>query len=611
MLPVSQQKKEAEKQARLMKMLNLISFRLPLINPDKFLERLLPYLSWFLGTPLNIAWLLLCSSGCYQVFTHWDRLVYDSAGIFYADNWFWLACIYLLLKLCHELFHGLISKRYGGQIYEAGVILILFIPIGYVDATSSWRFNSRWQRFQVAIAGMFIELFLAAIAVWIWINTEAGIIHDLAFNAIIIASISTLFFNANPLMKFDGYFALSDLLDIPNLYTKGRQYLFYLARRYLLGMKVGNVLQRNWRDYFIRVYGVLAFIWRMMIVVILTTAAWHLFHGLGILIALLSIIAMFGIPGYRLLKCLIEQASTTGISFVRMLLRMTVLAGLSVFFLTQVNWSWPVYAPAIVDYSDLDVIRARTQGIVKQIYVSENQQVYSGDLLLSLDNYPLRNEAEQLELQIEQSMIKSRILYRQGAISAHQAELKETNSLKKELVDKQKVIRDLEIRSPKNGIVIGRDLTSLIDTYIKVGDELLIVADGSDKELKISIAQEHAVLFRSKESRIKGQLNGTVVSGLDAKVTRIEPRASKNILYPALSATVAGDLEVKINPEGNYELLKPRFDVRATIAADVARQLYAGSVLMVSIDGQKRTLWNFLNSATNKWIRHLAKQASS
>ena len=610
-MPVSQQKADAEKHARLMKALNLISFRFPLLNPDKLLNRLIPSISWFLGWPLISIWLVIGVSGLYQVLSNWSLFVKDSAGVFYAGNWLWLAAVYLVLKVFHELFHGLISKRYGGQIYEAGIIVILFMPIGYVDATSSWRFNSRWQRFHVAVAGMFIELLLAGVAAWIWSSTQPGMVHDLAFNAIIIASISTLVFNANPLMKFDGYFALSDTLDIPNLYSRGRQYVLFLARKYILGMKVTDVLQAGWRDYFIRIYGVASFVWRMMIVVILTTAAWHLFYGLGIVIALLSLVAMFGIPAYRMLKFLLEKSGSEGISIARIMARVVALFAVAALFLTQFSWSWPVSVPAIVDYSDLNIVRAKTEGVVKEVHVSQNQQVSEGDLLISLDNFALRSEVKQLKYQIKKSLVKSRILYQQGALSSYQAELNETSSLEKEMQDKLDAVKELEIRSPGDGRVIGRDLKALLGVYIKAGDELLIVANESDKELKISIDPAYADFFRPGVSHIKGYAYGQGIPPTEIAMTRVDPRATTVVLYPALIATAGGDLEVKASDKGGYELLNPRFDGRAEISKKQARRLYAGSVLTLTVDGHSKTLWQRLQQSIRRWVRHLSRQAGA
>ena len=139
--------------------------------------------------------------------------------------------MWLALKLLHEAFHGLACKRYGGTVRSAGAMFILLTPVAFVDVNSAWRFRSKWQRAATAAAGVYGELLVAALAVVVWDHTAQVWLRCLCYDVAIMAGLQTLLFNANPLVRWDGYFILSDLCEIPNLHSCGQQYLGFLCQR--------------------------------------------------------------------------------------------------------------------------------------------------------------------------------------------------------------------------------------------------------------------------------------------------------------------------------------------------------------------------------------------
>jgi putative peptide zinc metalloprotease protein len=222
--------------ASLLRQLNPMYIRVPLVQPDRFLDALAPSLGWIHGP---IGWALasvLAVVASSQLLIHWDRFAATTDTILSPNRWLWLALCWIVLKVIHETSHGLVCKRYGGSVREFGVIFVLFAPLAFVDVTSSWRFSSKWHRIHTALAGMYIEFLCASVAAIVWSQTGPGPLNDAAFNLIVMASITTVVFNANPLMRFDGYYVLSDFLELPNLYSNGQQFVNYLGRRYLVGI---------------------------------------------------------------------------------------------------------------------------------------------------------------------------------------------------------------------------------------------------------------------------------------------------------------------------------------------------------------------------------------
>jgi putative peptide zinc metalloprotease protein len=209
----------AEKNAerRLLGHINPLMIKIPLLNPDRLLAAIGPRLSWLLSPGFFFVWMAACLYAVYLVAVGWNHLAVSAAVILDRENWLRLAVVWVLLKLLHELAHALVCKKYGGTVPAAGVVFLFFAPLAFVDVTSSWRFRSKWHRMATAAAGMYVELFAAAIAVIYWSNSMPGLGHYLALNVAVMAGFSTLFFNGNPLVRFDGYYILSDLLEIQSL----------------------------------------------------------------------------------------------------------------------------------------------------------------------------------------------------------------------------------------------------------------------------------------------------------------------------------------------------------------------------------------------------------
>ena len=182
-----------------------------------------------------LVWLLVVLVGASSALQNLGALSDHSQGLFSLSNLPWLFVSLTGMKLLHEMGHAFVCKRYGGEVHAFGVMFLIMTPLPYVDTASTWGFKSRFQRAIVSAAGMMVELFLAAIGALVWSHTSAGIVNSLAYNVMVVGSVSSLLFNGNPLLRFDAYYILADLVDIPNLYQKAQQHWMYLGDRYVLG----------------------------------------------------------------------------------------------------------------------------------------------------------------------------------------------------------------------------------------------------------------------------------------------------------------------------------------------------------------------------------------
>jgi putative peptide zinc metalloprotease protein len=215
---------------------SVLFLRIPLWDPDRFLRSLLalarPVFSW-LGVVVWAAVVLLAAK---TAIDHRDALFDRGQEVLAPGNLALLFGAFFLTKLLHEFGHAFACRVFGGEVHQMGIMLLVFSPVPYVDATASWSFRERWRRVWVGAAGMYVELFIAALAVFVWANTGGGLLNSLAYNVIFVASVSTLLFNLNPLLRFDGYYILSDLADTPNLHQRSRTQMFSWAEQVLFGL---------------------------------------------------------------------------------------------------------------------------------------------------------------------------------------------------------------------------------------------------------------------------------------------------------------------------------------------------------------------------------------
>ena len=250
--------------AKLKNAFNMLFIKIPLGSPDRALDRTYPLVRFACGWLFFAFWAVLGLVGITQVALNWNRFVQGTEGVLAPNNWLWLMLVWVGLKAWHEAWHAFICKHHGGRVREGGLMLVLFAPMGYVDATSSLAFRSRWKRIHVAAAGVYGEAALAAIAAIVWAHTGPSVLNTVAMNVMIMASTVTLFFNLNPLMRFDGYFILIDLLQKPNLATRSNQLIQTVAKRWLLGKK--ELTPPVWSEgetWLQLTYGLAAMIWRL------------------------------------------------------------------------------------------------------------------------------------------------------------------------------------------------------------------------------------------------------------------------------------------------------------------------------------------------------------
>ncbi|QEG20899.1 efflux RND transporter periplasmic adaptor subunit [Mariniblastus fucicola] len=587
--------------------LNPVSFKVKLFNPTKALDAIFPVARLAFLKPFFVVWCLVTAIGLKTIWAHWDAMGGASTGILSGYGWAWLLAFWLVLKIVHEAAHGIACRKYGGEVPEAGVLMLLFTPMAYVNVTSMWRFSSRWHRIVVAAAGMYVELFISFISVIVWSQTE-GIVADTAFQLFIMSSVTTILFNANPLMRFDGYFILSDLLGVANLYPKGTRWFGDRLKSVIFGTPpTPNVIPRGefWRC---SIYGSMAFFWKLLISISLTIGASVLLPNFGVFLAAIGAAMWIGMPLYQQYQQTIGNKAKHPVSPKRLAISGCTIAAIAGLLFFVLGAPATKSAPAVVQFANETILRADSPGFIDEVFVESGSQVKQGDLLVRLRNQELLDEVTALACDVDESCIQIRIHQQADELGLARVEEEHLAGLRKQLAEKTKMAQSLEIRAPFDGFVFQRKLHNMQGQFVEQGDPMLNVARHRSKEVIVSIDQRD--LDSVKENQ--GQELRVMISGMPvfrSRFTRVNPRATTTPTHPSLCAFAGGPLPVKASGSESedgpsFELLSPRFTAELSLEDDISQSLHSGQRGLAFFKTGRQSMGSYLYLASCEWLRN-------
>lgn len=602
------------KKMKLVSYLNPMMVRIPMFNPDPFVTKATRYLG-FLVSPLGMfLWLFVACYGFVQLATRWTEFYSNRVSSFSAMDIVWIALTWVVLKGIHELAHSVVCKRFGGRVHNCGILMLLMIPMPYVDVTSSWRFDNKWKRILTSAAGMLAEVFIAAIACYIWASSPPGPLQYHAGNVIISATLHTLLFNINPLMRFDGYYMLADWLEIPNLATHGRSWLKGKFNWLYFGRKSEPLKETGFRGMAVRIYGVLAMLWFFTIAIGLSLAASSLIEGFGLVVALIGLVMWAGIPLFKLIKFLIVGTETirpNRVWFTGAMTLTILLLGCFLYFCPSPS---VVSAPIVIDYEPMSIVRANADGFATQIHVTDGQMVEEGDLLMTLENPDLQQELNSLLIDIKISELRSNTLFNEGRISQVQLERESLESMLERKTELEKQLENLIVTAPQTGQVLARDLDSLAGRHFAPGDEVLSIAmPGELQAIGLTKQTDIEWVSENPEAEIElliwGRHETELIKG---EVSQINPRARDDLPHEAFAASIGGPLAVVPRnqvEDGNESeaqdlmLTQPRVPIEISLSEEDRDQLKAGQTGKLIVRSRDQNMGTYLAQNLIRFIQ--------
>jgi len=473
----------------LMSFMNPLAVRLPVFDPDDFVSATLPlvrpFISWF-GA---LIWLGVVGYGIFLALSHWPELtdnVFDR--VLTGQNFGILVLCYITIKAVHELGHAYVVKRWGGDVHEIGIMFLVFMPVPYVDASDAMRFNNKWQRALVGGAGILVEGFLAALAMIVWVNAEDGFLRAFAFNTMLIGGISTVLFNGNPLLKFDGYYVLSDLIEIPNLAQRSKTYIGYLIKRYAFGMKHERspATALGEPGWFVS-YGVASFVYRVFVTLAIVLFVSTQFFFLGIILAIWAVVLMLGWP---LLKMIWFLLANPGLRRHRG--RAFAVTGGAVAAIAAVLFAVPVphatVTEGVVWVSGEQIVHSEGDGVVVGVAAHPGQEIMPGTPLVRLDNPLIAARAQLLDGYIEE--LERRLAAQTFADrSAARVLSEELNAARADRTVTEGRLENLVVRADTEGELIMPRADDLVGRFVRRGDVCNGLPRSADPGYRFRVAQ--------------------------------------------------------------------------------------------------------------------------
>lgn len=616
-----------EKREKLMqKLRSLLYFRLPGWDPERTLTWMYPWVR-FMWNPFVVffcmafvlsAWLLLAINfeafhsklPEFEQFFGWPNLLYMWATLGVA-------------KIIHEFGHGIGCKHYGGECHEMGVMLLVFSPCLYCDVTDSWMLKSKWQRIIIAAAGMYIEVILSAIAIYVWWFTNPGMLNYLALNVFFVTTITTVIFNANPLMRFDGYYMMSDFLEIPNLRQKSDKLLRESFGWYCLGIEArpDPFMPETGKAWFVT-YAIAAWLYRWVILFsislfLYTVLKPYNLQSIGVTLLVISMSGIF----YSMFKNLYQMITAPRLEpLSKPKITVTlVIVGILLLIALTLPIPWHVSGPFSIEPEDLVRVPVQYGGrlltpeqVQKKIAqlekddplipllptadefparIRQGDVVTEGQVLAVLEHPEKEDELRNLGAQLAKKHKQAALYLRSDRITEQIQAEQEAKELEKQMAELREQLAKRVIRARKSGLIVAphaRPEPKLDDTtrtrleqwygtplddrnancYLEPGEHFCSISDANDYEVSIYMDQtDLADVIADDEVQLKlDHLPGTTYIG---HVARISPQGVFHA-PETLTNKYGGSLSTVTDADGREKLTSTAYRVTVRLDNDIA-----------------------------------------
>jgi putative peptide zinc metalloprotease protein len=479
---------------------NILFIKIPIIDPEKLLTGMYPYFRWiFTKTFISLStlsMLLAVALVASQWKTFYDKLPdFQSFFTWWTIFYFWI-CL-AIVKIIHEFGHGLTAKHYGGEVHEMGILFLVLTPALYCDVTDSWLLPNKWKRIWISAAGIYVECFLASIATFVWWYSTPGMINSLAMATMFICSVNTIMFNANPLLRYDGYYVMADWLEIPNLRIKSTQFFAYLIQEKVLGLEipVQSYMPRSRRILFVT-YAVASYLYRWFVTFAIL---WFLsqvlkpykLEAVSYLLAVGALFPLLGMPVYQIVKFFRTPGRMRKVKKVRA----SAFAAAAIALVTAIlliPTPLRIQGTLVLRLAKPNEIYAQVEGRLVEMPVKNGEWVKKDTVLAKLVNPQKEKELSERQQDLNINLLKS-VWYGQGVEREDRAQSKQhqefAEKLEKVVAEIQANLGKLTLISARDGQVVGAPHHEHIGEWLKPGKAFCEVGDPHHLEAHILVDQ--------------------------------------------------------------------------------------------------------------------------
>ncbi len=596
-------------------LLKVLSFRVGSIDATHIVDGLHRKLRWIYSLPILAVTLAVFAYAFFLLLGHGREVVARLPSLVeLAQPRYWLLWLstIVVVKVIHELAHAVTCKHFGGRCHEIGVLMLAMIPCLYCDVTDVWRLPNKWQRIAVSAAGMIAELVIAAVALIGWWHTQPGLLHVWCLSVVIVCSIGTLLVNANPLLRYDGYYILSDLVEVPNLAGRAQGLLPAALRRWLLAEpRTEDPMLSARQQQGLMLYAIAARVYLTLVLlgIFVMLLTWARPYRLENLVTTLGVVTLAGMLFHPLAGMwrLLRNPS------LRFRIRRLPLAGLALMVLAMLAafFFWPitrsVRGPAVFVPAKGQPVYVSVAGEL-QFALPAGTVVQAGKVLARLADSQSELAVTRQQGELEVRQVRYQQLGTMRAYSDRSSQELPTaraavNDAAAQLNQLQTKAKELTLRAPTSGVIVAppivpdveRDESRLsawsgsplelrnIGCWIKSGTLLCMIADPDKLEVLVAIDQADASEVQAGQT-VSVLLESSPVRVLTGEVVQVARRsAARTAVDPAVDA-------------GKYHLVQVRLDL-----ADA--QLLVGLRGTAKIEARRSTLSSIVANQLREMLR--------
>ncbi len=621
---------ERKRQEWMQTLSNVLAIRFKGLDPERLLNWLYPLVRWFFTRTAMVLCIMLFLSAlllvAVQFDTFWSKL--PTFKLFFAQkNWIWLAVAVAATKVLHEFGHGLSCKHFGGECHELGFMLLVLTPCLYCNVSDSWMLPNKWHRAAIGAAGMYVELVIASLATYVWWFSEPGMVNQLALNTMFVCSVSTVIFNANPLLRYDGYYILADLSEIPNLRQKATTILSRKLGSWCLGLEEPDdpfLPQRN--QIFFALYSVASAAYSWFITFSILWFLYRVFEPyrleiIGQIIGLAAIGGLVVRPLWKLWQYFRVPGRLEQVKKERVRITLAVVAAvvLAVLFLP---FPYRILSSLEVEARDAKMVYVEVPGKLAKVRVRPGDHVKQGEVLATLENMDLQisvaelvAKRDELRAQLE-SLRRERHSDPQAGLEVPHVQ-ESLKAVEDQLVDKATELAHLELKAPIDGYVIppknmpapppeeGDRLPSWsgsplepknLGAYLKPGVPFCQIGDPKKMQAALVIDQADIDLVDIGQPVVVklDELPGDTYKSEITEISKVELKVSPR----EMSHRTGGDLQTKTDQQGVERPLTPSYQAVAPLDDN-------DGLLVVGLRGRGKTSakqWLSLGSRAWRWF---------
>ena len=572
-------------------LMNILFIRIPLFDPERLLDRTVGFFGAVFSAWGTILWLGLILTGLYFLAGRTDELTKGAQGLLSPERLPLLYLSFVIIKVVHEFGHAFACKKFGrdsgsgGEVHIMGIMFLVFTPLPYVDASSSWALRSKWHRTVVGAGGMFVEMAIAALAAIVWARTAEGTTaHAVAYNLMFVGSVSTILFNGNPLLRYDGYYMLSDLLEIPNLQQRSRDYLYYLVKRYVWGVrKPRSPAHTRGERVWLFFYAIFSTAYRLFISFMIFLFVADSLPVVGIILAAIAVVVWGLVPIGKFVYYIVSSGELMRVRaravMTSLLAPGVVLAGLAVIPAPD-----HFYVEGVVEPSEMKIIHAGADGFLQEYLPSGRQVTPDGPPLARSANPALVALRDGLAAQ-RRELVARRGLAMTKEPAAVQIIEEQIEALDVKIRRIEQQLADLQVRAPLAGTWVAPQIDQAKGAYIKRGQNLGLVAKMDDLIVRaVALHDVGGILALDRSDRVAMRILKRPDQEVGGTIKQFLPTGQKYLPSPALGYAAGGNIATAPDDRSGVQTAERIFEIRIVPDGEGDVRLWTGQRVAVRFD---------------------------